>query len=696
MALDPTITPGSYAAENPTPKPNEYQPSADEQALISDTTRKRDSMRQIRQPHEMQWFVNDAMLSGQQFIEYSVRDGRLVNLPVAPAERHAINRIKPKIAARRAKLIKNKVRIFVTPASQEQRDRMDARATQRALDYVWRKDELERKRRQALMKAETQGRGYWWIHFDESKIGQVIDPESGMRTDALLGDVTVEVGGAYEVLVADPSVPLIGDQPEIMRIKMRPVEDMKVRYPDVAAYIKGDSSGDDMFRYERQIANLSPNGGGIGTEIGKRKVEDWVLVTEHFIRPCGKYPKGHYRVVVGNVLVRQQDELPYGFWDLANPYPVEEFIDVAQASRYWGTTLVEQLSPLQREYNLGRSKLVEHIKKSVHPKIVVFKQHRLPDGAWHNKAGEIIELFHTPGLPPPIVVNPPNIAGDLWRVLEMVRVEFDDLSQVYPSAEGKSGGATSGFQTNLLQEATDLVHKPDVEALDATVERAMFKIRRVMKLHYDIPRLLSIVGRNMEPEVVEFVNSQIDEAADLKVESGSALPDLRAQRMQMVKEMYDSQMFGQVGTPDAIRKSLSLMELGGVDDAIDTAKIDENLARIENNEFSNNVDVMNPEFFHNHQIHYEVHTELLKSPEVRSWPDEQKQKMMLHLIGHLDFFDPAAALSAATQYGLPPPPNALMLQQQQAMGQGAQQPAPTPDGSQQTGVNNGTNPIAGS
>jgi hypothetical protein len=674
--IDPTITPTSNIAMNPLPKSGEYVPSEDEKKLIAETRQRRDQMRQSRQPHEMQWFVNHAMLRGQQFVEYSVKDSRVVNIPVSPRERHAINRIRPKIVARRAKLVKNKVRIFVTPATAEQEDRLNARATQRALDYIWRRDGLEQKRRKALMKAETEGRGYWWIHHNPSKIGYVLttDPLTGEKTrqEAEIGDVEIEVGGAYEVLVGDPSIPTIGDQPEIMRIRMRPIEDMKVRYPDHAMFIKGGGgqSSDDWFRYEKQMANLNSSGTGGFTDAAKKSVNDWVMVTEHFVRPCGKYPKGHYRVLVGDILVKNEDELPYGFYDLPNPYPVEEFVDIPSASQYWNTTLIEQLTPLQREYNTGRSKLVEHIKKAVHPKVIVFKQHRLPEGAWNDKAGEIIELFHTPGLPQPIVVTPQNLAGDIWRVLEMVRQEFDDISQVYPSAEGKSGGATSGFQTNLLQEATDMVHRPDVEAIDTAVENAMVKVRRIMKFAYDVPRLIAAIGRNMEADAQEFFAEQIDEAADLKVESGSALPDMRAQRMQIVKEMYDGQMFGPLGAPEAVRKAFSLMELGGVDEAIDSSKIDENLARIENNDLTSAKPVANPEFFHNHQIHYEVHTEMLKSPETRTWPPEQKQAALIHLIAHLDFFDPAAALNAALQYGLPPPPQALALQQKMQMGMG--------------------------
>lgn len=342
--------------------------------------------------------------------------------------------------------------------------------------------------------------------------------------------------------------------------------------------------------------------------------KDMVLVTEHFERPTTDFPKGRYAVVVGNVLVKEQDELPYGFYDMSNPYPCVEFTDQPSPNQFWSTTLIEQMTPLQREYNNSRSKLSEHIRNNSHPKLIVWKQNRLKPGAWTTESGEVIELLAVLGVPPPIVVTPPPISTDLWQTLQLLQKEFDDLSQVYPSAEGKAGGATSGFQTNLLQEATDQVHTPDLQALHMSLEEAAYKIRRLMKQSYDVPRIIQAIGKNSTPDIEEFANSQIDEFAEIIIEGSNALPDNKAIRMQMIKEMFESGLLGNPQDPEVVRKALSLMDMGGPEDAIDDSKIDENQASTENNKFTNGEDVTNPEFYQNHLVHYKIHTNLLKSP----------------------------------------------------------------------------------
>ena len=688
--LDPTITPSSNVAQTQQQLgPGDYAPTPEEQQRISEISSKREKYRRFRLPHEATWYVNSSMLRGQQFLQWSVQDQRLKTPPVPPhQQRLAINRIRPKIVARRAKFMKNRTQIEVYPARSDVKSKMDARASKKALNYIWRKHKLEQKKRQALMHAETCSKGFWWIYWDPNIMGrvQVPDPLTGEMTvqEALLGDVCVEVGSAYEVLVGLPGAATLSTQPDMLRVKLRPIEEVRGRYPDHAPFITADSNQTDLFRYETQISSLNASGalGGFGiTEVRDRGsqgktpdgAKDMVLVTEHFERPTPQNPKGRYAVVVGNVLVKDEPQLPYGFHDMDNPYPCVEFTDQPSPNQFWSTTLIEQLIPLQREYNTSRSKLAEHIRNNTHPKLIVWKQNRLKPGAWTSESGEVIELLAVPGIPQPMVVTPPPISSDLWQTMTLIQKEFDDISQVYPAAEGKSGGATSGFQTNLLQEATDLVHTPDLQALHMGLEEACYKLRRLMKQAYTVPRIIQAVGKNMQPDIEEFVNTQIDEFAEVVIEGSNALPDNKAIRMQMIKEMFEVGLMGNPQDPEVIRKALSLMELGGPEDVIDDSKVDENQANSENNHLIAGQPIANPEFYQNHLVHYKVHTNLLKSPESTSWPPEQRMGLITHVIGHLDQFNPQAAAEAAVQYGLPIPPNAQRMMMQQQAEQAAAQ-----------------------
>ena len=662
----------AYAEDTPDPLP--YDPTEPERKLIGEVEEKFNRWRRDRLMHEPQWFVNHAFARGHHYVEWSGIDQRLI---VPPAPRHrehrTINLVQPKVRARLAKFLKNRPVPVVVPATSDIEDKQNAEATTKALDYAWRKFQLERCYRDALLHASHTGHGYWWFHWDEMALGRVLVPDEATGRESvqegLLGDIKVEVSGPWEVLVADPSLTYIGDQPEIIRVKIRSVKDVQAMYSEAAPYLKGDADDDQAFRYERQVATITSRGLGAAGTIEERRPggevgTTSVLVKELLSRPCAKYPKGRVVRTAGGVLLEQANELPYGFWDLANPYPVVDFVDMALPGQYWGTTVLEQIIEPNREYNLIRSKIDESLKLMMHPKVFAARQHQMLKGAFTSEAGEVIEVHLPPNMPFPQPWVPPNVASDAWRILEMIKKEIDDISHVFPEAEGRVGASTSGFQTNLLQEATDAVHAPDIRAHELCIEEAAIKMRRVMKWGYQVPRLITVMGRNMQPEAMEFSQSQIDEQADIIVQAGSALPTLRGAKIQSVLELYNAQVLGDPADPAVKRKTLKLLEMGTVEEAIDQAQLDEKQALLENLDFQKMVEVKPPDFWEDHTIHYDTHTALLKSPDVRQWPDEKKLAVVVHLVGHANYVNPQAAAMIAQQYGLmptgaaPPPPPA--------------------------------------
>lgn len=631
--------------------PEALKPDYEEQA--AETIEKREEWRDARRVHEPEWFICTAMYRGNHDVDWDVRTGRLKTQGV-PGHRSKIkvNKFQAKIRARCAKFVKNRPKPLVVPATTEYQDYMNAKASQKVLDYAWRKAHLEEKFKHSMTMKSLQSMALWWFYWDPLKTAKVqqVDPQTGMKsyTDQQVGDVCVELGSPFELLVADPGVSSIGKQPEIMRIRMQKVVDMQTRYPEFAEEITESGEAENFFNYEKQIAGLNQH--TFSADLGKKKTGE-CLVTEHFIRPSAERPEGEYRVLCGNVCVKVE-ALPYGFHDMENPYPVEIFVDVPIPGQFWGTTVAAQLIDLQKERNMLRRKGQENIKIICHPKILVAKQHQLPKSAWTSEAGEIVEYVAIPSLPPPQPFFPPNIASDVWKSLEINDKEFDDITQVFPAAEGKAGGATSGFQTNLLQEATDSVHAPDIRLDELVIEAVCYKLRRMIKHGYEIPRLISAIGRNYEPDIFEFVGDQVDEAADIVVEVGSGLPTMKAARQDAVVNLYQMGLMGDPADPSVRARALSMLEMGSIDEGIDVAKTDENQARLENKISMDGGTLPIPHFWEHHQIHYTEHTLLMKSPVWGSMDPAVQKQHIGHTVLHARFINPFSALQIAQEEGL--------------------------------------------
>jgi hypothetical protein len=661
------------------PKPPEYKPSEEDRKLIGSVEEKFLKWKDARKIHEQQWFMNASFYRGQQNVEWNQYKNVLES---EPAPRHrirlTINRIFPKIRARLAKFQKTRPVPIVVPASTDREDELNAKATQKVIDYLWRKLRLEVKYNDALLWAAFCGKAFWWFYWDPTEVGRVYAPDelSGEQTvqEAELGDACIELGTPFEVLIPDNGFPRIGEQPEIMRVKMREVGTLSARYPDQAKYVTADASFQEVFHFERMISTISSKGmNGMGLTEGKTneaegKKKSHVIVKELFVAPCDEYPQGRHIVVAGSVLLRKEDSLPYGFGtNKQNPYPVVEFRDVAMVGQFWPTTMIEQMIPLQKEYNLVRSKCSEQLRMMAFPKIIVAKQHQIAPNAWTSESGEIIEHVALPGIPPPTPWVPPNIAADAWRVIELIEREFDQVTQIYPASEGKAAGQASGFQTNLLQEAADSAHLPDIRNHEMAVEEAAYKLRALAKQGYDIPRLISIAGRNNAADVFEFSSQEIDEYADIIVQPGSALPVYKAARIQSALELWDRGVLGDPANPETQRKMLGLIDMAGIETVTEFTQRDEKAATNENQALQEGKPILNPQFYDNHEVHYALHTDELKSPESQQWPPEQKQALIAHVVMHMKFINPLAAYNLSVEVGMegivpnPTPPPEEMI-----------------------------------
>jgi len=661
-----------------------------DQDLVSEVNQKYSLWRADRRPHESTWFVNASLIRGLNNTKWNPVLNVLESRKTPThRSRDNINIIIPKVRAKLSKFLKSRAIPVVTAASTDHEDILNAKATTKVLEYLWDKLQLEELYEESMLWSMQTGKAFWWFRWDQKNIAQVQTPQDALgQTEVLdvpLGDVAVEPGTAFEVLVSDPGIMRIQRQPEIMRIKTRLTSDVEVMFSLPPGSLKAEVKESELFQYQRQIAQLGAKAAvGMGAERQANGDEQPThsVVKELFSAPTGKYPQGRYVVVSGDKLLSKEEELPYGFASTKSPYPVVEFADMLTAGQFWPTTMVEQLAGLQAQYSRLRNQLDEQLKLQVHPWIFIPKQAGIHPSAFGSEAGQKIPYNFHPGIPHPRewVVRPEPIVQDVYKTMQLIKEEADHITTFYPAAVG-GGGATSGFDTNLLQEANDSVHAPDIRRNELALRDAAFKIRRLAKMGYDIPRLITIVGRDHSPEVFEFSQEQIDEHANIIIDTGSALPNMKHARIEAILKLDERQVFGAPGDPQRNRKMMRMLDLGSHAEGADLMGQDEDHARLENLSFSRNEPVEDPMPWEDHDVEYEIHTNLLKSPEIKGWPQQQRAALVRHTILHVKWKNPTNALQLAAIFGM----QDVVLEIQQTMFIQAQaaalgQPQPQPQG----------------
>lgn len=631
--------------------------------IVSAVTSDYQTWRLRRKNYEVQWLVNAALVRGQTEVKWNPILNQ-IDTKKTPThrQRQRVNKVLQKVRAKLSKYTKTRPIPDVIGASEDYDDVLNAKATQKALMYQYRRCQLEQKYEEALMQSMQTGKCFWAIRWDENAKAKVKETPNALGKAQIyevpIGDVAVDVVTAFEILVGDYTLSRLDEQPRVIRVKIRPAREVEKLYDLEEDSIKGDTSTNDIFQYQRQIADLGTRqnvgfSAGEDPETSEKNNElTNVLVIEEFTKPSHMYPKGKYVVVAGQKLLEQRDELPYGFGDSESPYPFVEFVDIYTAGQFWATTMVEQLAGLQEERNRLRSILGEHTKLVTHPKLMIAAQMNLAPEAYNSEAGEKITYNFLPGMPLPQFLTPPPISRDVWENLKVNAEEFDEVSNLYPQSLGQAGNTTSGFQVNLLQEAVDSVHAPDIRRNERALESAYYKIRRLMKKGYDIPRLISIVGRNHAAEAFEFSQDNIDENTEIIIRTQSGLSDLKAARHEQIMAWFQSGLWGNPQDPNVRRRVVSMLDLGAVEEEFDSSRRDEDEARMENLQFSRELPVEDPQPYQNHAIHGGVITDLLKSPIVKTWGPERRGALVRHWILHVSWENPASAMQLAQVYGM--------------------------------------------
>ncbi len=647
-------------ASQPSPAVGQPQAKAAPEGAKAEVNEKYTKWRAAKRPVEIRWFLNSAAVRGLFNLRWNDAIGQLDTVRVPQHKlRPSINKIIPKYRQRKAKFLKNRYTPVIVPASSDREDKMNATASQSALEYSSRKKGLEKIYRQVLDMTLTYGKAFIWLYWDNNDNALMTNPEGGQQVQAPLGDVCYEAGDPFEVLVPDMGIQRLADQPEVMRVRAVPLQELKKKYGQVPGIddLKGDSSADDLFMYQRQIASLATrtNAGLLGgLNDQSRKDLNYITRKELITKPNGQFPNGRYIVVAGDLVLKYQEEMPWGFKDMENPYHAVEFTDIDMANQFWSSSMVEQLYGVQQEYNDLRAKLVNHMNKQVHPKVIVSVHSKWPQNAWNDEAGEVIRVVTPPGVMTPQIITPPAIATDLWNNLNIIRQEMDEISGLPPVAAGETGQATSGFQVNLLQEATDSVHAPDIRGHELAFEELYRKVRKMMAQGYDIPRLISIAGRAHIPDVVEFSQNNIDENADIIVYTGSALSNSPAVRTQQVLELWNTGLLQDDMNPaEGKRRALAMLDENGIGEFQEEKRRDEEKARLENLNITKGQHVRPPLPFDDHQIHYMVHTDQMKSPEFDlSWDELKQKELFAHTLMHMRYIAPDQAINTAMDLGM--------------------------------------------
>ncbi len=587
-----------------------------------------------RKSYETQWKLNMNFYMGNQFC--TIGFGGLVedaDRQYFWQEREVFNHIAPKIDIRLAKLSAIRPKLYVVPASSDERDAYTAKLSKKILDSVSAKYNLSQKINQATKWSEICGTSFYKI-FWNSNLGQVVAIEdSGRKIKA--GDVDIAVCSPFEIYPDFTTCENLEDCQSIIHAKAYSVEEIKQMY-DV------DIEGRDInvFSLDSSFSTGGLGYNGIGTKINESTKRNAGLVIEKYIRPNEDFPNGRLIIIAGDKLVFD-GELPYiNGVDGKRDFPFIKQVSCDEVGAFWGKSLIERLIPIQRAYNAVKNRKHEFLN-------------RLTLGVLAVEDGSVdIENLEEEGLAPgkilvyrqganvPTYLDNESLPTDFEKEEEKLLEEFTSLSGTSEMGDMTTVSATmSGVALELLLDENQTRLSFTTDSIKSAIKQIGKHLLRLYKQFANIPRLAKIVGENGMPEIFYFKSGDIS-SDDVQFETESEGADTLTQRRNMIYTLLDKGLLsdeeGKI-SQSVKSKILEMIGFGNWENSQDLDSLhirradNENIAMLDNGE-------VKVKSIDDHNLHINEHIAYMLSGEYEKNATEEVEKIFLkHIEEHKKF-----------------------------------------------------------
>lgn len=636
MTISPTTspTPDSYQ-ENQTPSDllaSLLGQTDLEKQLISWANDEYRRIKNARRSIERQWYINLAFYFGKHNIAVAATPasptGFKLTIPKAPPwrVRLVVNKIRAIIRTELAKIVAQKPRFYVVPASTEDEDLTAARVGEQIFDSVY-----SDKRIKIIVR-----RAEWWTSIcGTGFIKDYWDPDKVDVTTKSRGDFCIEPSTPFHVFVPDFDTEELEEQPYLLHVTTKSVEWVKATYPQFGGKVQANVNAasdllDDSFM------------GMIGAQSPSSK--NAVLCIEAWIKPKGHplFPSGGMFQVVGDKVVNLVRPYPYKHGE----FPFEK-LEGIPSGKFYGTSIIEDLVPLNREYNRTRSQIIENKNRMAKLQLMA------PRGSIEvqkitSEPGQVI--LYTPGFNPPTPVPLQNLPAYVMNEIQQLQQDMDDISGQHEISRGQNPAqVTAATALSYLQEQDDTKLSGTIESLEAAIEKLGRHILSYASQYWSEPRLVRVMGRDGSFDAHVYKAADLGGNNDVRVEAGSALPTSKAAKQAFLMDLIK---LGAI----PIDNALQVLDIGGIEKVYEDYLIDVRQAQRENLRMADGQEILANDY-DNHQVHVMTHNKFRKSQQFEILDPESKKIFQMHVELH------QSALAASM-----PPPDAAQGQPGQPPG----------------------------
>lgn len=560
----------------------------DENQLIDFANNTFHKMKTDRWRQERQWYMNLAFYFGKQnVVAQTVRSNNSSQFklytPVAPywRSRPVINRIRPLIRTEMSKLVSNKPTAYIVPSSSDDRDLYAAQCGEQIWESIYRDKNINKAMRRAVFWSSLTGNGF---------LKSFWDPDKPDYFSNLLGDMCFEPITPFHIFVPDLRECDIEYQPFVLHATNKSLESLELQSRIKAQQAKSEQ-GNILEESFLSVMDISENA---------QSKDKNTLILEYWVKPgqLKLFPDGGMFSVAGSTILDVYPGWPYEH----KQYPFSHIRHI-ETGKFYADSVIDDLIPLQREFNRTRGQIIEAKNRMAKPQLA-YEIGALDPDKVTSEPGQMIG--YRPGFNPPVPIPLQDLPSYVSTELDRIAMDMNEISGQHEVSRGQvPPGVTAATAISYLQEQDDTKLAYTYTSIEEAYEKIGYQALNYVKQYWTTERKIKVTGPDGSFDVMAFEGSDLRDNTDIRVESGSALPTSRAAKQAFIMDLM------KLGFIDP-NKGLEVMEIGGINKIYEQVQVDVRQAQRENLRMAG----VTPELLAQHNN--EEMQKFMSSPETQS------------------------------------------------------------------------------
>jgi hypothetical protein len=434
---------------------------------------------------------------------------------------------------------------------------------------------------QTSLSTLTYGNGIAKMIWDPSK-GEILEYDEATMEVVLEGDISISIPSIWNIFM-DPDAQVIDDVKWLIERVYIDYDEAVARWPEkreelakcrVGAGSKAYDNGSDQSGLDNEYYNMVelleywetglPTNGYLGR---------YALTTPTGDEIEAARPSPHRFPMTASITeLRRKGLDPESYRAAREKLPHKAFLpyhiltDVDVPGRVLGKSFLDYISQLQNDLNSIDSAFLDYLRANGRAKMLVPKSAEI--NSMDNSNWDITEYE---GAQPPHFMEVPALPSEMATVRQNYLTGINDISGVNESMFGQQSREQSGASMQYATNQGNMIRRRLFNKYVLFVESLYKSYLRLIAQHWDLARIVNVLGKEKALEAVELKGMDVDGGYDVVGEYGVSLsldPMTRREEILTLQPLFEKANV----PPTSVLKMLKLNEMEGLYDLVQMAE----------------------------------------------------------------------------------------------------------------------------